>query len=464
MLRLTRLPRILFPILFACLFPAGGAMAAVPLTTAPESTEPTEDPATGAAIETDRDAGADKRIANRIRAIFAAIEGLRTVEVDVREGVVSLSGSVASASAADQAETIASRVAGVVTVNNSIERDLDVGSNLAPTVNTITGEATRLWRSLPLLAVALAIAAVAIILARLLAGASGLWQRLTPNPFIAELVASALRFIGVLLGLYLMLKILGATALLGALLGIGGVIGIAIGFAVRDTIDNYISSVMLSLRQPFRANDHIVIEGNEGRVIRLTSRATVLMTLDGNHLRIPNATVFKSVILNYTRNPQRRFAFELGVDADDDPVEGMAVGLAAMAALDFVLNDPEPAARIEQVGDSNIVLQFLGWIDQSETDFYKARSLAIQAAKTALEAKGFALPEPIYRLRIDPRSAPMPTALPASTPPAAALQRPKASDPATPDTRPERHIADLVDQERRQSGERDLLDSNRPIE
>src|SRR3546814_979689 len=89
---------------------------------------------------------------------------------------------------------------------------------------------------------------------------------------------------------------------------------------------------MLSLRQPFRANDHVVIEGHEGRVVRLTSRATILMTLEGNHLRIPNSTVFKAVILNYTRNPERRFDFELGIDANDDPVDGMAVGLRAIRA------------------------------------------------------------------------------------------------------------------------------------
>jgi hypothetical protein len=75
--------------------------------------------------------------------------------------------------------------------------------------------------------------------------------------------------------------------------------------------------VMLSVRQPFRPNDHVVIDGKEGRVIRLTSRATVLMTLDGNHLRIPNGAVFKAVILNYTRNAERRFDFKLGVDAED---------------------------------------------------------------------------------------------------------------------------------------------------
>ncbi len=459
---LKTLQHLLCALLFALVSPVAAHGAIAELTGEP-ATEGTSAPEP-AAIETERADDADARIAERIKAIFAAIDALDAVEVEVQEGVVTLSGNVASATKAEQAETIAGRVAGVVTVNNEIERDLAVDRNLAPTVSAIGDQARNLWRMLPLFGVAVLLAAFVIIALRWLADRESLWLRLTPNPFIAELLGSAIRFFGVLLGLYIALKILGATALLGALLGIGGVIGIAIGFAVRDTIDNYISSIMLSLRQPFRANDHVVIEGNEGRVIRLTSRATVLMTLDGNHLRIPNSTVFKAVILNYTTNPQRRFEFDLGVDADDDPVEAMATGTAAIAALDFVIDEPAPNARVMEVGDSNVVVRFLGWIDQTDTDFYKARSLAIQAAKGALEGAGFGLPEPIYRLRIDPRSAPMP--LPATSEEGA---KPAKVSRATVveekvDTAPETHVADLVARERQVTREKDLLDESRPVE
>ena len=107
------------------------------------------------------------------------------------------------------------------------------------------------------------------------------------------------------------------------------------------------------------------------------------------------------MILNYTRNPQRQFEFDLGVDAADDPLRAMSVGLAAMNRLDFVLQTPKASAIIQEVGDSNILLRFFGWVDQSQTDFLKGRSLAIQAVKSTLETAGFALPEPIYRLRFD---------------------------------------------------------------
>jgi small-conductance mechanosensitive channel len=81
-----------------------------------------------------------------------------------------------------------------------------------------------------------------------------------------------------------MLEILDATALLGTIVGVAGVMGLAIGFALRDTVENYIASILLSIRQPFRPLDQIVLENYEGLVMKLTSRETILMTLDGNHV------------------------------------------------------------------------------------------------------------------------------------------------------------------------------------
>ena len=237
-----------------------------------------------------------------------------------------------------------------------------------------------------------------------------------------------------------------ATAAMAA----AGVIGLAVGFAVKDTIENYIASIMLSIRQPFRPNDHVVIDDKEGRVLRLTSRATILMTLDGNHLRIPNATVFKAVILNYTRNPKRRFDFELGVDADDDPLAAIETGLATLKSHDFVLDDPAPFACIQQVGDSNIVILYAGWVDQEKTSYMQARSVALASVKTALEAAGFALPEPIYRLRFDNGAAM--NISEATSQPAAETAPPKPTSRPQADIstmQPEEDIERQVDAERR---------------
>lgn len=418
-------------------------------------------------IEDEQDAGADERISERIRDIFGELPAFKGITVEVEEGVVTLAGTVPTQEDVARAENIAGRVSGVVTVENGLERDVSLDSGIGGLVS-LQDRLDGLLAMLPLIGLAIAVAAAIAIFGYLIAGMSGLWQRIAPNPFLAELIASAIRFVFVVLGLVLALDMLGAGALLGAVLGGAGVIGIALGFAMRDTIENYVASLMLSLRQPFRANDHVLIGDLEGRVIRLTSRATVMMTLDGNHLRIPNGQVFKAVITNFTRNPQRRFEFELGIDADDDPRAAMQLGSQILSDLSFVLDEPEPAARIEQVGDSNIVIRFLGWVDQREADWFKSRSLAIAAVKEALEDAGFALPEPIYRLRFDGRTDPLPIgrratvseAKPSETKPA------PAPAPAEEDVKPESEIAEMVEKERRSEGEQgnDLLDPNRPVE
>ena len=445
------------------------AQALIPATPeAPETPAPVEQ-----AIDANPEAGEDDRIAERIGGIFAELPAFQSVAVEVSEGVVTLSGRVPSADAITRAENIAARVSGVVTVENALERDLSVEENLS-VLGKFSEIAEGFLEILPLLLVALVTAIAIGVLGYLIAGFGGVWSRIAPNAFLAELIRSAIRFVFVVGGIVIALDMLGAGALMGAVLGGAGVIGIALGFAMRDTIENYVASLMLSLRQPFRANDWVLIDSYEGRIIRLTSRATILMTLDGNHLRIPNSQVFKAVILNYTRNPQRRFEFELGIDADDDPRKAMQIGTDILAGLPFVLSDPEPSARIQQVGDSNIVILFLGWVDQREADWYKSRSLAIAAVKEALEDAGFALPEPIYRLRFDARTGPLPIGRSATVSEEGEAP-PRKTSPvltSTPtaasheDVRPENEIADMVEKERREDGEQanDLLDPARPVE
>jgi small conductance mechanosensitive channel len=419
------------------------------------------------AIADTLDAGADERIAQRIRGIYAELPAYRDVRVTVRQGVVSLVGTVPDSADIARAERIASRVSGVVTVDNALRRDVSLAAG-ASTIDSLRAQLGQFVALLPLIGVAVLVAFGIGLLGYALAGLTGVWHRIAPNSFLAELIASAIRFVFVVAGLVVALNLVGAETLLGAVLGGAGLVGLALGFALRDTIENYVASLMLSLRQPFRPNDHVVIDSYEGRVIRLTSRATILMTLDGNHLRVPNSQVFKAVILNYTRNPERRFEFDLGVDADDDALAARRLGRETLAGLAFVLQKPRPEARVVEVGDSNVVIRFLGWIDQEETDWFKAQSLSIVAVKTALEEAGFGLPEPIYRLRFDPRTAMQPVANLARAPetsPAREKPAPQV-DAAAEDVRPTDEIRHMVDAERAavSKGKADLLDKERPIE
>ncbi len=213
-------------------------------------------------IETAPPGASDGEIAARIGDIFAEIDTLQHVEASVASGVVTLSGETQTADAAARAVAIAARINGVVTVENEIERDVSVSTRLTPAAGRAETFFRDVVRSLPLLLLALAAFAAIAALGWLVSIWRWLWRHITPNAFIAEIAASTVRGLFFILGAIAALSLLDATALLGAFLGAAGVIGLAVGFAVRDTIENYIASIMLSLRQPFRPNDHVVIDNN----------------------------------------------------------------------------------------------------------------------------------------------------------------------------------------------------------
>ncbi|WP_379548809.1 mechanosensitive ion channel domain-containing protein [Qipengyuania sp. DSG2-2] len=445
-------------------------LAALPMG-APEEAAGEAASAVAGDIAAPPEEGTDIAVKNRIANIFDELPSLAGVGYDVQAGVVTLSGQAPDAEAIQRAENLAMRIDGVVTVRNEIERSATVTDGIG-VLDGLADKAKRWMEMLPLIGLAALVGLLIALAGYAIAGFRPLWNRIAPNGFLAELIASAIRFIFAVLGIVVALDIIGAGALLGAVLGGAGVVGIALGFAMRDTIENYVASLMLSLRQPFRANDHVMIDDKEGRIIRLTSRATIMMTLDGNHLRIPNGQVFRAIILNFTTNPQRRFEFDLGVDADDDAQAARRLGRETLQALPFVLDHPPAEARIVEVGDSNVLIRFMGWVDQREADFIKAQSRAIPAVKVALEDAGFGLPEPIYRLRFDPRTTP----LPFSNIKSDGSQKPDApskpstrpatsSDPADDDVRPSDEIAEMVEAERAgPSQEADLLDAERPTE
>jgi small conductance mechanosensitive channel len=308
--------------------------------------------------------------------------------------------------------------------------------------------------SLPLFALALLVIWVGAMAGRWLSQRT-LFDRVAgTNPFLRDLVRTTVRWVVVSAGVIVALEIMDATALVGAVLGTAGVLGVALGFAFKETLENYLAGILMSLRQPFAPRDHVVINGNEGFVVAMTSRATILFTLDGNHLRLPNAMVFRSVTLNYTRNPSRRFTFDVGVGVGVDLLAAQRIGVDQMKAVVGVLREPPPRAYITALGDSNVQLRFLGWVDQRSHEFVMVKSEAIRTVKLALEAAGMDMPEPIYRVQMTERGP-----VPATPPSPKVLPGDGAAD-----TRLVNDLQGQIKDDPRRDGARDLLDAAAPME
>lgn len=362
--------------------------------------KPEEAPPAEKVIATETSPVDDRKIRERLQQIFSELKTLERIEISVRNGVVTLTGEVDSAGSETRALQFTRQVEGVVEVVNGLTVNRDLSTRLEYTWQRILASLRGVAEGLPIFTLAALLFILFWVLGRWLAGRGRLFRRIAPNHFIAELLGQITHLGFIVAGAVVALVLLDATALLGTILGAAGIFGLAVGFAVRDTVENYIASILLSLRNPFEVNDLVNISGYEGSVARLTSRATILISLDGNHIRIPNAQVFKAVITNYTRNPERRFAFDVGIDTGQDLLAAQALALETLKATPGVLGEPRPMVVIEGIGDSNVLLRLFAWVDQRDHNFAKVRSEAIRGVKEAFDNAGIVMPEPMYKLRV----------------------------------------------------------------
>lgn len=372
------------------------------LNPAPATAEP-EDEAEPEKISTTAGPEQDQAIERRLEDIFANIEGLERIRIDVRAGVVSLTGEALSSEAREQAVEFARQVDGVVEVKDDMQEVRNIEQRLAPTWEKLRDYGYDFIGYLPLLAVAGLVLFGFWLLARWVTTWDFIFKRSTRSTFLGDLLRQLVRMVILLIGAVIALDMLGASAVVGTALGAAGLVGIAVGFALRDTVENYITSVLLSIRQPFAPNDWVQIEGFEGYVTRLTSRATILLTLEGNHVRIPNASVFKGIIVNYSRNPKRRFDFTVGIGTRENLLTAQQLVVKRLLQTEGILDRPPPLCLVETLGDFNVILRVMAWVDQRQADYFKVRSEALRLVKQALDSAGITMPEPIYNVHLTRR-------------------------------------------------------------
>ncbi len=144
-----------------------------------------------------------------------------------------------------------------------------------------------------------------------------------------------------------------------------GIIGIAIGFASKDTLANLISGVSIVADAPYKIGDYIVLDtGERGVVSNLGIRSTRLITRDDVEVSIPNAVIGTAKIVNESGGPyvRHRIRIPVGVsyNSDIDKVIETLKGLAA--DHEKVVNEPSSRVRIRGFGDNSINLELLCWI------------------------------------------------------------------------------------------------------
>ncbi len=173
-----------------------------------------------------------------------------------------------------------------------------------------------------------------------------------------------------------------------------GITGLALGFALKDVISNFVSGLLILALRPFEIADQIVVGETEGGVERIELRATHIRTYDGRLVLVPNAEVFTSRITNNTASPVRRASATVPLGYDADLVLARSVVLNSVATVDGVSPEPPPSMRIQELGADHIEVEVRFWTDSRRSDYVATASLVRSAIVDALRAADVPLPDP----------------------------------------------------------------------
>jgi small conductance mechanosensitive channel len=240
---------------------------------------------------------------------------------------------------------------------------------------------------IPYLAIGLAIVLIGWWVSRLVHRiVRAVMARTSTEGHVDLIVAKSAGAATFLVGLLVALGVMGVQV--AALVTSLGLVGLSLGFALRDVLANSMAGVLLLLQRPFTVGDSITVAGIQGTVRDIRVRDTLLEAPDGRRVFVPNSTVFSQPITNASAVRMRRLEVRVPVAVTADLGLAMAVVKSALAGVSGVCDDPAPAAEYGSVRVATAVLIAHAWVDTAETGFGSVQNAATLAVTSALRQEG----------------------------------------------------------------------------
>lgn len=171
-----------------------------------------------------------------------------------------------------------------------------------------------------------------------------------------------------------------------------GAASLAIGLALKDSLGNFASGVMLILFRPFSVGDAVIVGGETGTVVEVTIFNTVLNTGDNQRKIIPNSSISNSTITNITANPTRRIDMVVGISYDDDIRLAKETLEAILAEEEAVLQIPAPLVAVSELGASSVDLVVRPWVNTN--DYWPVKFALTEKIKLIFDEKKISFPYP----------------------------------------------------------------------
>ncbi len=197
----------------------------------------------------------------------------------------------------------------------------------------------------------------------------------------------ALGFLGVNLG--------------AALVSISVVLGFVLGFALEGTLANIAAGFMISVTRPFKKDDYVKVNGEEGQIKEVGINTIELDTPDNKRIIIPNKLIWNSNIINYTKNNRRRVDMEVGVSYPADLDKVIKLTMDLLTAHKKVLKHPKPLVAVKELGDSAVGLVVRPWVKTG--DYWDVFYDMKKSLKEEYDKAGIEIPYPQVDIHLKKR-------------------------------------------------------------
>lgn len=223
--------------------------------------------------------------------------------------------------------------------------------------------------------------------------------KITNNKTILNLVSNLSAVLFTIIILFLILSIFNLGGTINKILATAGVLGLAVGLALQDPMNNLFSGVFMSVRELYKIGDLVETNGYFGTIQNIDLRATILKLPTGQEVMIPNKEVVQNPLTNFSISGERRVDISCGISYGDDLNKVEKIVLEAFQGLSGIKKEKPIDIVFTEFGDSSINFKARFWVQSgNQTDYLHFQSNAIKAIKNAFDQNDIMIPFPIRTL------------------------------------------------------------------
>ena len=227
-------------------------------------------------------------------------------------------------------------------------------------------------------------------------------QKRWKDTIISNFVSEATKWSFYIFGIIIALNIVGFGGIASSLIAGAGISAIIFGFAFKDIGENFLAGIILALKRPFEIGDIIEVQGYKGSVKDLDLRMTHLRNVEGKDIYIPNSSIVKNALVNYTKDGNLRVSFMIGIAPECSLSQTRDLIIDYLVKNKQILKSPVPNVIVQELGEFTTDLQVLFWVDllanKKLPDSYlghNIRSKVITDIKEILDGNNIEMPSQV---------------------------------------------------------------------